>query len=251
MLVVKDVSVTINGKTIVSNVSFEVGEGQWLMICGPNGAGKSTLVGTISGRYDYEGEINFQGEKLKKMTQRKKAQAIGILEQQYSIGFDYSVEEVVELGRYPHMNGIFKNLTVKDNQIIEEVLELTGLREKRHQSVLTLSGGELQRAFLAQILIQQPDLLILDEPGNHLDLIYEKELFSSLKKWLTQPGKAIISVMHDLSLAKDLGSHALLMKEGTAKIYGPVAQVLTTDQLYPIYHLDVPHYLKKKYKVWD
>lgn len=251
MLSINNVSVILKGQQIISDVSFEVMEGQWLMVCGPNGAGKSTLVGTVSGRHSYQGEIFFNGKKLKSMSPKQKAQSIGILEQQYSLDFDYSVEEVVELGRYPYMKGIFKNIVNKDKKIIEEVLELTGLQDKRNQSVLTLSGGELQRAFLAQILIQQPDLLILDEPGNHLDLIYEKELFNSLEKWLSQPGKAIISVMHDLSLARALGSHVLLMNHGQVDSYGPVGKVLTTETLKPIYKIDVPGYLRSKHQVWD
>ena len=117
--------------------------------------------------------------------------------------------------------------------------------------MLTLSGGEQQRVFLAQVLCQDPELLILDEPANHLDLPYQKELFSLIGNWLKTPGRAAVTVMHDLSLARKYGSHALLMDRGRCAAQGKTGDVLTPDALRQAYGMDVYGWIRELLQCWE
>jgi iron complex transport system ATP-binding protein len=121
----------------------------------------------------------------------------------------------------------------------------------RHQSVLTLSGGELQRTFLAQVFAQDPNLILLDEPANHLDLKYQKLLFELLEEWIRQPGRAVLSVVHDLGLARAYGTHALLMHEGRLMAYGSNKQVLNRDNLQKAYGMDVQQWMHDLLSQWE
>ena len=124
------------------------------------------------------------------------------------------------------------------------------MAEYANKSVLALSGGELQRVFLAQVFAQDPKLLILDEPANHLDLIYQKQIFGIIKEWLCQEGRAVISVVHELSLAKAYGTHALLMDKGRIVSHGEINNVLTAENLETVYSMDVYAYMRQLLELW-
>ncbi|HPV99490.1 MAG TPA: ABC transporter ATP-binding protein, partial [Oscillospiraceae bacterium] len=121
----------------------------------------------------------------------------------------------------------------------------------RKQSVLTLSGGELQRTFLAQIFAQNPRLLILDEPTNHLDLVYQQQVFDLIRDWIHEGPRAVMSVVHDLSLARTYGTDALLMDQGRAAAYGSIDEVLSPDNLRSVYSMDVYGWMRKMLSQWD
>ena len=250
MLNVSNLCVRFGNKEVVSQLSFAVHEGEWLMLCGPNGAGKSTAIGAIAQAVPYSGTILFRGENLYRIKPRSIARKIGILSQKNSVNFDFSVEEVVALGRYSRSKGILSREKEDTSAYVREVLKICGLEEFAQRSVLTLSGGELQRAFLAQVFAQDPELLILDEPANHLDLPYQKQLFELIAAWVQKPGKAVISVVHDLSLAKRYGSHALLMHEGKNCGCGPCDEVLTGENLKNVYGMDVQSWMQEMYQQW-
>jgi iron complex transport system ATP-binding protein len=120
-----------------------------------------------------------------------------------------------------------------------------------NQSVLTLSGGELQRAFLAQLFAQAPRMLLLDEPTNHLDLIYQKQVFSLVRAWIDRTGGAVVSVVHDLSLAKAYGTRALLLREGVAERQGGIAEVMTPQALQEVYGMDVYAWMRSLLSQWQ
>ncbi len=250
LLSVSHLSVTIGGHQILRDVSFSVEEGGWLMLAGPNGAGKSTVVNAVSRAVPYEGEILWQGEDVRRMRSHVLARHLGILSQTHAVGYSFSVEEVVRLGRYAHSPGIFSPRDSGDEQI-RKALEQTGLTEFREQSVLTLSGGELQRVFLAQLFAQDPELLILDEPTNHLDMVYQKQIFALLAQWLRQPGRAVISVVHDLSLAMAYGTSAVLLDRGEAVASGSVREVLSPENLERVYGMDVYGWMRSMLGQWE
>ena len=166
------------------------------------------------------------------------------------VGYSFTVEEVVRLGRYAFSKGMFAAKDPEDDLKIEEALERTGLTSFRKQSVLTLSGGELQRTFLAQLLAQDPKLLILDEPTNHLDLVYQKQIFALIQDWLKGPGRAVLSVVHDLNLAKAYGTHALLLDQGKTVSCGCTGDVLTPAHLNGVYHMDVYAWMRGMLGLW-
>ena len=159
------------------------------------------------------------------------------------------VEEVVRLGRYAYAPTIFSRHSGEEDAV-RAALEQTGLYEQRRQNVLTLSGGELQRTFLAQTFCQDPKLLLLDEPTNHLDLVYQKQVFELIQNWLKQPGRAVISVVHDLSLARAYGTRALLLDRGQVVADGPMDRVFSDEVLNRVYRMDVRAWMNKMLDQW-
>ena len=250
MLNVQNLTVSYGTHTVVNDVSFQVGEGQWLMIVGPNGAGKSTVLNAITQGVSYSGQVLLHGNDVKKEKAAKRAREIGVLAQNHFVGYEFTVEEVVRLGRYAHSQGLLSGRSDADNEAVERALELTGMEPLRNQSVLNLSGGELQRTFLAQVFAQDPKLLLLDEPTNHLDLVYQKQVFGLIADWVKQPGRAVVSVVHDLSLARAFGSDALLMHKGKTVAQGHVDQVLSPANLDPVYGMDVYEWMSTMLSQW-
>lgn len=250
MLSAEKITVRVEEHALVSALSFALEEGQWLMLVGPNGAGKSTLIRAISQGMPYTGCIRLAGKDIRTFRPAQIARRIGVLSQQHSVGYAYSVDEIVSLGRYAHTSGLLAGGDQEGRMHVEDALERTGLKALRHASVLTLSGGELQRTFLAQVFAQNPQILILDEPANHLDLLYQKQIFTLIGEWLKTPGRAVMSVVHDLSLARKYGTHALLMDGGRCIAQGRTDDVLTRESLQGVYGMDVYGFMQDMLGQW-
>ena len=251
MLKAERVTVCCDGQVIVDDLSFALEAGQWLMLVGPNGAGKSTLIRAVAQGVPYTGDITLDGKSVRACKPAQLARRIGVLSQQHSVGYAYSVEEVVSLGRYAHAAGFLSGGDAEGKARVEEALEMTGLAHLRRTSVLTLSGGELQRTFLAQVFAQNPQILILDEPANHLDLVYQKHIFSLIGEWLKTPGRAVMSVVHDLSLARRYGTQAVLMDHGQSVAQGTIPETLTGENLQAVYGMDVFGWMREMYAQWQ
>ena len=250
MLEVQNLIVRYGERTVVEDVSFSLEEGRWLMLIGPNGAGKSTIVNAIAQSAPYTGRILYEGEDMWRLKPTELAKKIGILSQNHSVGYSFTVEEVVRLGRYSYAPGIFSRHSDADEESVERAVELTGIAPMLKQSVLTLSGGELQRTFLAQLLAQDPQILILDEPTNHLDLVYQKQIFALIRQWLAQSGRAVISVVHDLSLARAYGTDALLLHNGRLAMAGEGDAVFDPAVLNGVYSMDVAEWMRTMLSQW-
>jgi len=250
MLDAEGLTVQYGRLKILNNISFSVKAGQWLMIAGPNGAGKSTIINAVSGGAAYKGKILLGGKDIKRYKPYERARFMGVLSQMNMVGYAFTAEEIIRLGRYAYAPGIFSRRTDDDVDYVARAVEMTGLQPLLKQSALTLSGGECQRVFLAQILAQNPPLLMLDEPTNHLDLVYQKQIFTLLKDWLQTPGRAIVSVVHDLSLAMAFGTHALLLEKGKVTAYGPIGEALTAGHLNSVYNMDVLGWMRGLMAVW-
>lgn len=251
MLEVRDLSVRYGSAVIVDGVNFSVQPGDWLMLVGPNGAGKSTIVNAVSRGVAYTGSVLFEGKDVQKTPAHILARGMGVLAQHHTVGYAFSVEEVVRLGRYAYAPGIFSRRSDEDERSVAEAMELTGVAHIARQSVLTLSGGELQRVFLAQLFAQNPRLLLLDEPTNHLDLVYQKQIFSLVREWLSQGGRAVISVVHDLSLARMYGTRALLLDHGKTVAAGSAAEVFAPEILNAVYRMDVAGWMRTMFAQWE
>lgn len=251
LLEVKDLSVRYGEMVVVENVNFSVEEGQWLMLVGPNGAGKSTIVKAISQEVDYGGTVRYKGRDVKKYRSWELARNIGVLAQHNAVGYNFTVGEVVRLGRYSYAPGIFSKKSDADESKVAEAMEMTGVKSMVDQSVLTLSGGELQRTFLAQLFAQDPKILILDEPTNHLDLVYQKQTFALIRQWLKGEGRAVISVVHDLSLAKAYGTHALLLDRANPLACGKTEEVFRPENLDRAYSMDVRGWMRDMLEQWQ
>ncbi len=239
MLKAENIMVRYGDKTAVDGVSFTAREGEWWMIVGPNGAGKSSLAGALSRGTPFGGKAFLEGKEIREYTGREYARRVGMLSQNHSNIYAFTVEEVVSLGRYAWHSGWFRGGDPEGEAKTEAALELAGLKDMRKRSMLSLSGGECQRVFLAQVMAQNPQVMILDEPANHLDLPFQQQLFGMIREWLKTPGRLAVTVTHDLSAAKKYGSHALLMNEGKAVSCGRIGEVMTRENLEAVYGMDI------------
>ena len=202
MLNVQHVSGGYSNESVLKDISFEVKRGELFGILGPNGSGKTTLLKMISGILPITtGEIYIKGKRLQEYSAKQLAQIVAVLSQHSSQSFSYTVKETVSLGRYAHQKGWFQTWSNEDEEIVQRVMNQTGVSAFQNKNIQELSGGEKQRVFLAQALAQEPEILLLDEPTNHLDLSYQKELLDLLKHWTTENGLTVISIFHDLNLA--------------------------------------------------
>lgn len=251
MLAAHDLSVQVGSRAILRRISFALQPQRWLMVAGPNGAGKSTLVHAISQGVSYSGSITFEGRDVRRLSSRALARSMGVLTQNHHVGYSFTVEEIVRLGRYAHAQGMFSAASGDDEEHIESALACTGMSALRRQSVLTLSGGELQRAFLAQVFAQDPKLLLLDEPTNHLDLVYQQQVFELIGQWMRRTGGAVLSVVHDLSLARAYGTDAMLLHEGQIVALGDVRSVFSRDNLQAVYGMDVHQWMRTMLAQWE
>ena len=251
MLKFDQVSVAYGDRTVVQSFSATVRAGEWWMIIGPNGAGKSSLVQALGQQLDYQGAIYLGDQELSQFSPRERAGWLGILSQHHTAVYDFTVRELVSLGRYRQGRGWLNRLTARDQGVIEQILQQTGLTDLADQYITQLSGGELQRAFLAQVFAQDPLILVLDEPTNHLDLKYQQIIFDLVADWLATPGRAVVSVMHDLSLARRYGQWAALMRDGETLASGAIETVMTPGRLRAAYDLDVYQWFQDQGKAWD
>ena len=251
MLKAEHLTVRYGEKTVLRDVSLEVRAGEWLVIVGPNGAGKSTLAGALGKTVPYEGTVRLAGKNIREISGQEYARKVGVLSQNHSAVYGFTVEEVVGLGRYARHTGFLRKGDPEGPGKIDEALALTGLADMRKRNMLTLSGGECQRVFLAQVFCQDPEILILDEPANHLDLPFQQELFTLIGEWLKTPGRAVVTVMHDLSLARKYGTHALLLDKGRCAGQGKASEVLTPEALQRVYHMDVYGWIRELLSTWE
>ena len=250
MLTANALTVRYGDTPAVDSVSLSIGEGEWWMLTGPNGAGKSTLLNALSQGVRYEGDVLIDGRNAKRFRPAALAREIGVLSQLHEVGYAFSVEEVVALGRYAYAGGMFRQGGDGDAETVDRAIHDAGLDQLRRRSMLSLSGGERQRAFLAQIFAQNPRVMLLDEPVNHLDLMYQKQLFALIGDWLKTPGRAVLSVVHDLSLARRFGTHCALMCEGRCVAQGASEDVLSRERLEAVYGMDVYGWMRDMLSQW-
>lgn len=220
------------------------------MLVGPNGAGKSTIIKVIAKALNYTGAIKLNGIDIQNINNINYASEIGFLSQSNLVAFDFSVEEIVSMGRYCHRESLFKSLNKDDKNMIDAAIEITGLTKIRKKSVLELSGGEVQRTFIAQLFAQDPKMLVLDEPTNNLDLVYQEQIFKLISDWIKNKEITVLSVVHDLSIAKLYGTQTILLSDGEIISSGDCCRVLTKENLIKAYKMDVNAYMKKVYKCW-
>ncbi|MCL2226872.1 MAG: ABC transporter ATP-binding protein [Oscillospiraceae bacterium] len=252
MLTVNNVSVGYNGVDVVKGVSFCVGDNENLSIIGPNGCGKTTLLRAIANILPYKGDIDIDGKPLRGMKHKEISLRIAMLSQLSGIYFQYSVYETVMMGRYLHIKDKLLGLPSKeDKACVMSCLEAVNLASHADRAITELSGGQLQRVFLARTLAQSPDLILLDEPTNHLDLKYQIELIDYLKDWAEDGGRSVIGVMHDINLAMKLSDNIMILKGGGVKAIGKADEVITDSILEDVYEIDVAGYMRQSLKRWE
>ncbi|MDD5258432.1 MAG: ABC transporter ATP-binding protein [bacterium] len=224
---------------VLKDISFTVHQGDFLGIIGPNGSGKSTLLKILARLLKArEGTVALNDLDLKQYPIRTLAQKIALVPEETLLNFPFTVEELVLMGRSPHLP-FLQPLAPKDHAKANDCMEKTSVRDLAGRRINELSSGERQRAFIAQALAQEPDILLLDEPTAHLDINHQIEIFNVLKNLQEQYGLTIITITHDLNLAALYCDTLLLLKGGELFSLGPPSQVLTAENIKNVYHTQV------------
>ena len=249
MLEIKNLASGYGMGEVISEISLSIKAGEKLAIIGPNGCGKTTLLRAIAGILPYSGEILLHKRPLREMKQREAAASIAMLSQISGLYFSYSVYDTVMMGRYAHIKDRFLGMPAKrDHQQVRHSLESVGLWDERRREITELSGGQLQRVFLARTLAQEPEILLLDEPTNHLDLKYQAELVEHLAK---SQSYAVVGVFHDINLALQLRGKLMLMKNGKIRALGEAEEIISGGLLEEVYEMDVRRYMRRSLQIWE
>lgn len=227
---IKDLGFAYDGRPVLEGIYLEVEEGEVLALVGPNGSGKTTLLRNIAGVLEPSaGTVYLDFKELREFSPRELARYLAAMEQERRVGFDFTVRELVELGRLPHLSR-WERLGAKDHEAVERAMELTHVEEFADRSISTLSGGERQRVFLAIALAQEPKILLLDEPTAHLDINYQIELMEIIRQ-RAEVGLTIIMALHDLNLAAHYADRAALLHQGRIVALGRPEEVLTARNI--------------------
>ena len=235
MLAVDAVSVSLDDALILREISFALQPGTWTGLLGPNGSGKTTLLRAIGGHVPYDGQIVLDGQPVSNWTPRERARRLAYVRQAPALSFDFTVRELVALGRSPHI-GWFAQADEAEQTIASALrsVDLAGFAER---SVLSLSGGERQRAFLAQALVQDTPLLLLDEPIAHLDVRYQFRILDRIRRRV-ENGHTVLAVFHDLEQAARYADRILLLRNGRLYADGSPAAVLAPDHIRTVFQMN-------------
>lgn len=232
-LALQNINITLGEKKIIQDVSLAVQNGDFVGIIGPNGSGKSTLLRSIYRVIEpNSGTILLGGQDLKKIKLAESAKKMGVVGQFNTVDFDFTVFEMVMMGRTPHKS-LLGSDKAGDYEISLEAIRKVGMEKYTNRNFSTLSGGEKQRIILARALAQQPQLLILDEPTNHLDIKYQLQILSIVKSL----GIGVLAALHDLSLAAMYCNKLYVLKDGKLITSGIPNQILTSELVRDVYEI--------------
>lgn len=228
---VKNLRFSIDKKEILKDISFDIQKGSFVGVIGPNGSGKSTLLKNIYRLYKpSSGSILLDNEELDKMRDKDCAKEIAVLAQESNTHFDFTVEQIVKMGRYPYKS-VFQNYSKDDLQMVKNMLQKVGLESYSKRSFSKLSGGEKQRTLIARALVQNTNFLILDEPTNHLDIGHQIQLMDLVKSL----NITTLSAIHDMNLASMYCDYLIVMKDGKIKNFGAVEEVINSEMLKDVF----------------
>lgn len=214
---------------VLHNINIQINKGEIIAIIGPNGCGKSTLLKCIAKQIKpTSGEVYLDDTLLENYTQRQLARRISYLKQTREIA-SISVEALVCHGRFPYM-GFPRKLTDKDKSIAKNAMIKAGVFEIRHKELVSLSGGECQKAYIAMCLAQDSDVLLLDEPTTYLDIKHQLELLKLLGE-LKNEGKTIVTVLHDINSAISIADRLIIISNGHIDFFGEPTDLSAKDAI--------------------
>lgn len=238
LLEVKDISFSYDDEEIFSNISFSIDKGDVLCILGPNGTGKTTLIKCLNALNDIDaGEILINGTNIKKLSFSEISRYIGYIPQSHVPSFPFTVLDVVVMGRAPYLN-LTSSPKKEDIEIALNALKTLGIDDLKDKEYTNLSGGERQLVFLARVLCQQPDILILDEPTSHLDFGNQIKLLEIIDN-LSKSGLSIIMSSHFPDHAFLSSNKVAIMKDKHFIDFGSPEDVVTEDNLRKAYSIEV------------
>lgn len=248
------------GKTpVLKDISLMIEEGESVMLGGPNGAGKTTLLRVIASLLPLNGEITLAGDDASSLRRRDIASLIALMPQTQDMYFSYTVSQAVMLGRYVRMRRGLAGPSAEDKEITDRVMNDCGVYELKDRLLSELSGGQLQRALLARTFAQQTPVVLLDEPGNNLDVRYRAELTDYMAKWLEgtseyngkQIRNTLIGVFHDLGEAAGICRRGVFVKDGQIVSDTALKDAFNSKVLNEVYDFDVISYKRAESAFWN
>ncbi|WP_058300823.1 iron ABC transporter ATP-binding protein [Gorillibacterium timonense] len=238
MIEVNDVSKHYGSKAVVDNVSLKIPPGRITSFIGPNGAGKSTLLSLMSRLVKRsEGEVRIGGKSIDEWKPNELAKKLSILKQTNTLSIRLSVRDLVSFGRFPYSEG---RLTPEDREQVEEALHYMNMVELGDRYIDELSGGQRQRAFLAMVLAQNTDCILLDEPLNNLDMKHSVQIMKLLRQLVEERGKTIVVVLHDINFASCYSDRIVALRDGRIVRDGLTEEIIESGALREIYDMDIP-----------
>lgn len=226
-----------DGKKVLNDVSVKVQKGTITSFIGPNGAGKSTLISLMSriAKKD-SGEIRIDGQEIDSIKSKELAKKVSILKQANHINIRLTIRELVSFGRFPYSQS---RLTKEDWEFVEDAIDYMSLREIQDKYLDQLSGGQRQRAYIAMVLAQDTDYIILDEPLNNLDMKHSVSIMKTLRKLVDEREKTILIVVHDINFASCYSDNIVAMKDGAIIEEGHCHDIINPDSLRKIYDMEI------------
>jgi iron complex transport system ATP-binding protein len=235
MLEVSGIACGYDREDVLTDVSIALSPGDFVAVAGPNGSGKSTLIRAMSRVLrPRRGTATLEGADLYELPARRSAQAIAVLPQETTLDFEFTCEEIVLMGRAPHL-GRFETESERDRAVVREAMERTSTWELRQRPIVELSGGERQRVLLARAFAQEPRILLLDEPTSHLDLSFQAQILRLVRALRDEKKTAVLATLHDLNLAAAYADRIVLLSGGRVVAAGGPAEVLTEAVLRPVF----------------
>ncbi len=236
MLNIKNISKYYGEKKVIDNISLMIEKGKITSFIGPNGAGKSTLLMVIARIINkQDGEIYIDNKKIESYKNLELSKKISILKQSNIINLKLTIRELVSFGRFPYSQG---RINCEDEKFINEAIKYMRLEDIQNKYLDELSGGQKQRAFIAMVIAQGTEYILLDEPLNNLDMSNCVQMMKVLKKLCNELGKTIVIVMHDINFASCYSDYVVAFKDGKIVKNGLVDEIMTPNVLKKIYNMD-------------
>ena len=233
---VTDLTKTYDGKVVVDGVNFEIPRGRVLSLIGPNGAGKSTVMSMISRLIASDaGIVDFDGKDIQKWKSRELSRRLAILTQTNNIQMKLTVRELVSFGRFPYSGS---HLTIEDERIVDRAISYMELTTMQDRFIDELSGGQRQRAYIAMVIAQDTEYILLDEPTNNLDIYHATNMMKIVRRLCDELGKTVILVLHEINYAAFYSDHICAFQNGKIAKFGTVKEVMTKENLSQIYKVD-------------
>ena len=230
-LSVENLCYSYGGEDAAQNVSLQVARGEFVGLIGPNGSGKSTVLKNVyRALRPAAGRILLDGEDLQRMPFRESAKRLAVVGQENDVPFDFTVGEIVAMGRSPHKR-LFDADNAHDREIVHHALEHLGMQDMDARSYRSLSGGEKQRVMIARAIAQESDFFVLDEPTNHLDISYQMQIFDFIQRL----GVTVLAAVHDLNMAALYCDRIYVLQHGQVALQGTPEQVLTPQNIERVY----------------
>lgn len=237
MVEVKNVVKKYGSKNVVDHVSVKIQKGKITSFIGPNGAGKSTLISMISRLISRdEGEVYIDGEEVSKSKSNELAKKISILKQSNHVNLRLTIRELVSFGRFPYSQG---RLTKEDHAFIDEAIRYMDLEDMQDKYLDQLSGGQKQRAYIAMVIAQNTEYILLDEPLNNLDMKHSVQIMKTLRRLVKELGKTIVIVIHDINFASFYSDYIVALKDGKVVKEGETAEIIQSSVLKDIYDMEI------------